>query len=330
MRRSLVTVAAAALLALGTGCAGATGATDPDDVPADLSRALPAHESGPAQASPSASPKCDDADQSYAPLPSLPDPATFADGTTLAQIRDRGRLIVGTAGDKPLLSVRNPRTGQLEGIDIELAKAMAEAILGDAGRVEFRTMPYGGREKALIEGDVDLVAHSMTMTCDRWQRVGFSAEYYRDGQRLLVREDSAVQEIEDLAETGGSVCVAKGTTTIEEVRRRQVENVVAVADAADCLAYFQRDEVDAITSNVLILAGYQLQDGYARIVGERLSDEPIALGFRKDDVEFIRYANRVLADLRENGSLERIFTQRMRDTGVQPDLGTPGYGRGEG
>lgn len=123
--------------------------------------------------------------------------------------------------------------------------------------------------------------------------------------------------------------MAKGTTTIDQLRALKVRNIVAVDDAADCLAYFQRDEVDAITSNVLILAGYQLQDRYAKIVGRRLSEEPIALGFRKDDVEFIRYVNTVLAGMREDGSLEKIFTERMRATGVEPDLGQPVYGRAE-
>jgi polar amino acid transport system substrate-binding protein len=326
VKRGLGLVLAAVLLG---GCGVNTAATDPEDVPTALSRALPTPETA-STAAASTSPKCDNAASSYDPLPKVLTPEQFPAKSTLARIRARGRLIVGTAGDKPLLSVRNPQTGQLQGIDIEIAKAMAKAILGDTNAVEFRTITYGAREQALTDGKVDLVAHSMTMTCDRWQRVGFSAEYYRDGQRLLVRSDSRVKQVEDLARSGGSVCVATGTTTIDNLRRLGVRNIVAVDDAADCLAYFQRDEVDAITSNVLILLGYQLQDKYAKIVGRPLSDEPIALGFRKDDVEFIRFANAVLARMRADGSLQRIFTTAMAGLGEKPNLGEPVYGRAEG
>jgi len=328
----VVPVALTVLVLIGA-CGTVGPEPDPDPVPTERSRALPTIESSTGADRPAArtaQPDCGGAQNSYDPLPNLPAAQRFPDGSTLARIRDRGRLIVGTAGDKPLLSVRNPQTGALEGIDIELARAMAQAVLGDPEAVEFRTIPYGAREQALISGDVDMVAHSMTMTCDRWQRVGFSAEYYRDAQRLLVRTDSTVDQVEDLDPAGATVCVAEGTTTIDQLHRLGVRNIVPVIDAADCLAYFQRDEVDAITSNELILLGYLQQDRYAKIVGRELSDEPIALAFRSEDVDFIRYANTVLADLRRSGRLERIFRDRMSGMGVEPNLGAPHYGRNAG
>lgn len=159
-----------ALITTSAGCAGPTGAIDPENVPTELSRAMPAVETATPSLS-GAAPSCQNAASSYDPLAKLPASADFTKGSTLAEIRDRGRLIVGTAGDKRLLSVRDPRTGDLEGIDIEIAKAVAKAILGDPEAIEFRTITYGDRERVLVDDEVDMVAHSMTMTCDRWTRV---------------------------------------------------------------------------------------------------------------------------------------------------------------
>lgn len=267
---------------------------------------------------------CDPA-ASYRPPAKLPSPDDLPVGSTMAEIKARGRLIVGTAGDKPLLAVRDPETGTLEGIDIDLAREVSRAIFGDPNQIEFRTITYAAREPALIAGDVDLVAHSMTMTCDRWQRVGFSTVYYRDGQRVLVRSDSPAEEVEDLADS--TICVARGTTTIDNLRRLGVTNLVAVDDAADCLALFQRDEVDAITSNEIILLGYQQQDRYAKIIGRDLSDEPRGLAFAREDVDFIRFVNAVLDRRRADGTLERILKSRLDQFDVPVSVEKPTYRR---
>ena len=248
----------------------------------------------------------------------------------MARIAERGRLVVGTAGDKPLLAARDAR-GELQGIDVDLAREVARAILGSPDRVEFRTIPYAGREPALRERQVDMVAHSMTMTCDRWERISFSSTYYRDGQRVLVRSDAPVKEIEDLS--GSRICVARGTTTIDNLNRLAVPGleIVSVLDAADCLVLFQDGEVDAITSNEIILRGYLTQDPYAAIVGRDLSDEPRGLAFHEADVDLVRFTNAVLAGLRRDGRLAEILQRHLRAVGVtvgrDVTVPVPVYGR---
>lgn len=273
---------------------------------------------------PSSAADCNPA-ASYDPLPSLPTPSTLPAGSTMAKIRAKGRLIVGTAGDKPLLAARDPRTGLLQGIDIELSREVARAIFGDPNKIEFRTITYADRLPALADGRVDMVAHSTTMTCDRWQQVGFSSAYYRDGQKILVRSDSPAKEVEDLKTA--KICVATGTTTIDNLRRLGVQNIKAVADAADCLALFQRDEVDAITSNTIILLGYQQQDPYAKIIGRNLSDEPRGLAFPRENVDFIRFVNALLERMRTDGTLEKILQNSLAPLKVPVSVEKATYGR---
>jgi polar amino acid transport system substrate-binding protein len=246
-------------------------------------------------------------------------------GSTMARIAARGRLIVATAGDKPLVAARDPRTGDLAGIDIDLSREVARAIFGDPGRVEFRTVTYSAREPLLRTGQVDMVAHTMTINCDRLQRVSFSAEYYRDGQRIMVRSDSTVRQVEDL--TGQRVCVAKGTTTIENLRRFPGVVVVAVDDAADCQVLFERGEVEAVTSNEVVLHGYTVQDPYARIVGRNLTSEPRGLAVPQGEVDMVRFLNAVLARLRADGTLARILRSHLPDVDLAAVLRPPAYGR---
>ena len=60
------------------------------------------------------------------------------------------------------------------------------------------------RIPSLTEGDVDIVARNMTITCDRWKQIAFSTEYYRAGQKILVRKGSKAKRITDLTASGSA------------------------------------------------------------------------------------------------------------------------------
>ncbi len=124
--------------------------------------------------------------QSYAPQGALPGPGALPAGSTMAKIRKRGRLIAGVSADTLLLGARNPVTGQIEGFDIDVLQAVAEAIFGDPDKVELRVITAADRIPLLQDGSVDIVARNMTITCDRWKQIAFCAEYYRAGQKVLV------------------------------------------------------------------------------------------------------------------------------------------------
>ena len=112
------------------------------------------------------------------------------------------------SADTYLLGSRNPFTGKIEGFDIDMVKAMAKAILGDENAYELRVITAAQRIPSLQNGSVDMVARNMTITCDRWTQIGFSTEYYRAGQKILVRRGSKATTLADLA--GQRVCAPNG------------------------------------------------------------------------------------------------------------------------
>jgi polar amino acid transport system substrate-binding protein len=244
--------------------------------------------------------------QSRRPAGALPPPGRMPAGSYLAQIQRRGRLLVGTSQDTLLFSSRNPFTGKVEGFDVDVAREIARAIFGDPDKIQIVVTTNPNRIPYVRAGTVDLVAKTMTITCERWRSVDFSTVYYEAGQRVLVSTESPVTGIEDLA--GKRVCAATGSTSLTTLQGLTPKVVpVAVAKQSDCLVAFQRNKVDAISIDDTLLAGLAAQDPYAKIVGDRITEEPYGLAMSQDHPEFTRFVNAVLARCRADGTWQRIY-----------------------
>ncbi|MEP6649811.1 MAG: glutamate ABC transporter substrate-binding protein [Lapillicoccus sp.] len=277
--------------------------------------------SGTATAAPAA---CDNATQSYDPLPSLTGDAA---NNAVAAIRKNDRLRVGVSADSLLLASRNPLTGQIEGFDIDMAKAVAQAILGNPDKIELIVIPASDRIPALKENRVDIVARNMTMTCARWQDIAFSAEYYLSGLKILVPKGSDVTSLTQLP--GKKVCAPAGTSTLDFVKATAGVIPVPAATHTGCLVLFQNGNVDAIAGDDTVLAGLVAQDPYASVPAmDRLTSEPYGIGVNKDQKDLVRYVNRVLetvkADGRWKASYDRWFLPRLKVEAQPPQ---PVYGR---
>lgn len=307
-------LAAAALLAVVLGgCA--------TQAPADLSAAPAPAAAAPAPAAVPAATECEDATTSYAPTTGTEIPA----GSTMAAIRDRGFLLVGVSADTLRMGARNPFTGQIEGFDIDVARQVAQAILGDPDAIRFRVITAGDRIPVLQAHEVDLVARAFTMNCERWADIAFSAEYFTAGQKVLVSTESDAQGIEDLA--GQRVCAPEGTTTLERLDEYDVESVGARTHSA-CLALFQQGRVDAITGDDTVLAGFVAQDPYARVVGEAFSAEPYGVGVAADQVDLVRFVNAVLDGMKADGTWAQTYDRWLGEAlGPAPAPPTSVYGR---
>jgi len=129
-----------------------------------------------------------------------------------------------------------------------------------------------------------------------------------------VRKDSTARGIQDLG--GKKVCTTAGSTAIPHLNAVPSKPVPYIlADFTDCLVAFQNGEVDAIATDDAILAGLAAQDPYAKIIGDRFSDEPYGIGSALGHPEFTRFVNGVLDQMRANGNL---------DAAVQPVADFPG------
>ncbi|TIC88182.1 glutamate ABC transporter substrate-binding protein [Nocardioides sp. GY 10113] len=238
-------------------------------------------------------------------------------GAALARIRKADRLVVGVSADTLLMGSRNPETNRIEGFDIDLAQRIADEV---GVPLQLRVISAADRIPLLQGGDLDLVVRNMTINCDRWTQVAFSAEYYHSGQKVLLRSDLAkgYNGPADLA--GVTVCAPAGTTSIQNIQDEEPEaEAVAAVNHTGCLVKFQQGEVDAITGDDVVLAGLAAQDPYALVPQQRaFTAEPYGVAANSKDVDLVAFVNAVLQDYLADGGWRRSY-----DRWLGPYLGAP-------
>ncbi|MDT5242454.1 MAG: polar amino acid transport system substrate-binding protein, partial [Mycobacterium sp.] len=266
---------------------------------------------------------CDEPEASLRPGP-LPSPGAMPPGSTMAEIAKRGRLIVGVDQNTYFFGSRNPASGQPEGFDIDLAKEIARRIFGDPDRIDPRVVDASQRESALQSGLVDLVVRTYTINCARKESVDFSTVYYYAHQRILAAKGSGLHSAADLS--GKRVCAVSGTTSLSRLFALNPRpTLLEVSTWTDCLVLFQQGQVDAISTDDVVLAGLAMQDPNVDVVGPDMSVEPYGVGVKKENSDLVRFVNAVLEQIRDDGTWERLYDAHLRSFGPSPGPPTAKY-----
>jgi len=224
----------------------------------------------------------------------------------LADIKQKGEVVIGVRVAEPNSFV-DPKTGEMVGYEVDIAKAVAGAM---GVKPVFKPLASAARIPQLQQGNVDILAASLTHNKEREAQVDFSLTMLVTGQRVLVITPSNVRDLPDLA--GKKVLAVKGGTE-ETNLRKAVPNVDIV-------------DVDTIPQAVLALqhgkaVGYvadesSLANDYAEFGGGRkdyailptnVSTEPLALGIRKGEKGVKTAVDDTLRALEKSGEAEKIF-----------------------
>ena len=318
MRARVVT----ALLALALALAGCGSSTPPAPVTVSPVEAWPAGAQQVTTAPVAGDADCDP-EASLRPGP-LPSPGAMPPGSTMAAIAERGRLIVGVDQNTNLFGFRNPASGQPEGFDIDLAREIARHIFGDPDRIQFRVVDATQRESFLQSGLVDIVVRTYTITCDRKQSVDFSTVYYYAHQRILAAKGSGIDSAAALS--GKRVCAVSGTTSLSRLFALDPRPTLLGASTwTDCLLLLQQGQVDAISTDDVVLHGLARQDPTVEVVGPSMSVEPYGVGVKKENSDLVRFVNGVLEQMRDDGTWERLYEARLRSLGPSPGPPTARY-----
>ena len=231
----------------------------------------------------------------------------FASGTTMAELSEAGSITIGTKFDQPLFGLRGP-SGDPEGFDVEIGKIVA-AKLGIAPEdIEWKETTSANRETFIQNGQVDIVVATYTINDERKELVSFAGPYFNAGQMIMVLEDNEdIAGPDDLA--GKKVCSVEGSTPAENMRTEFPEAELVLTDAyANCLEPLRNGQVDAVTTDNVILSGYVDQnEGEFKLAGDTFTEEPYGIGLEKDDAEFRDWINDVLEESYEDGSWEEAW-----------------------
>ena len=316
-------VALAALLVL-TACASSVAS------PLSLHAGPPPSTTAPSTTTTTSPPGCTDPTPSWRPLQQMPAYGAMPPNTFEETILKRGYLKAGVSGDTYGFGYVDPATLQLQGFDVEILKEIATAIFGRSDSTVLRLIPITiPQVTSAINSDlVDIVAHTMTITCGRRAGLDFSSVYLLAHQRLLVGNESGITSLGQLA--GKKVCAAAGTTSINNIKKQAPAAIpVPVASETDCLVQFQTGKVDAISTDDTILVGMVKQDHYSHVVGPFIAREPYGLAISLAHPEFTQFVNGVLARILSGGTdgiLARLYATALTvNTNDVPLPGPPKY-----
>ena len=225
----------------------------------------------------------------------------FPEGSTMARLAEAGSITVGTKFDQPLFGLVGP-DGTPVGFDVEIAKIVASELGISEDGIEWVETISANREPFIQDGQVDIVVATYTINDDRKQIVDFAGPYYVAGQTIMVLEsNSDINGPDDLA--GKTVCSVEGSTPAENIRTNYPDAELSLTGAySDCLEPLRNGQVDALTTDNVILSGFVDQNpGEFKLVGEPFTEEPYGIGLSKGDDEFRDFINDVLEESYEDG-----------------------------
>jgi polar amino acid transport system substrate-binding protein len=236
----------------------------------------------------------------------------------MATIKARGSLIAGVDLNSYHFGYLNPLNGRVEGFDIDMLHAISAAIFGNPNQIRYVSVSSDQRIPAIQSGEVDIVAHTMTITCDRLKQVDFSTVYLDPTQKVLVPRNSPARNLVDLA--GKKVCAAAGSTSLTFIRSfvtigatqpfgntKPAIPTVVVPYWSDCLVLLEEGKVAAVSTDDNILAGLKAQDPATKIIGGPLASQPYGLAISQQHPDFVRFVNAVLAKMRADGQWAAIY-----------------------
>lgn len=231
----------------------------------------------------------------------------FDAGTTMAKLADKGSITIGTKFDQPLFGLRGP-SGEPEGFDVEIGKIIAAKLGIAPDKITWTETVSANREPFIQDGKVDIVVATYTINDDRKQVVDFAGPYFSAGQTILVKEDNSdINGPDDLA--GKTVCSVEGSTPAANIEENYPDAKLELTDAyGNCLEPLRNDQVDAITTDNVILAGFVDQnEGEFKLVGEPFTEEPYGIGLKKGDDDFRTFINDVLEESYDNGDWDKAW-----------------------
>ncbi len=225
----------------------------------------------------------------------------FPEGSTMARLADAGSITIGTKFDQPLFGLVGPDEVP-EGFDVEIGKIIAAELgLDPDSDIEWTETVSANREDFIAGGEVDIVVATYTINDTRKERVSFAGPYYSAGQSILTLVDNEdIQGPDDLA--GKRVCTVTGSTPEANLLENFPDTeVVPFGTYAECIEPLRQGQVDAISTDNVILAGFAADNPDLEVRGEPFTEEPYGIGLALEDTEFRTWINDVLEEIYADG-----------------------------
>ncbi|MCU6481949.1 glutamate ABC transporter substrate-binding protein [Arthrobacter sp. A2-55] len=247
-------------------------------------------------------------------------------GSTMEKIKQRGKLIVATALDAPLVSQQDPSDPQkVNGFDADLAKMLAVYITGKPN-VEWVPSASETREALLANGTVDVVFSTYTITTKRAEQVDFAGPYFMSGLAVAVKADNnTIKGIDDLG--GKNVIVQTGTPSVSEVPAKQPSaKIMPFATTPQGVQALTQGRGDAYVQDYVLLASQSASNKDIKVVGAPFTAEPYGIGLKHNDAAFKTFVNNWLTVIEKKGLWTQVWKNTLGSVGDSPAPTPPAIG----
>ncbi|MEU6236179.1 glutamate ABC transporter substrate-binding protein [Kitasatospora sp. NPDC047058] len=238
-------------------------------------------------------------------------PPSGEDGPAVKAIKAKRSLVIGIDLNSYRWGARNPNTGQLEGFDIDLARAIGTAIMGDPDKVVLKSVPTADRVQFIKDGKVDLIVRTMTITCKRMEDVAFSRPYFNISQRVVVPKSSPAKNLDE-ALKDRTVCAAAGSSAVEALKGRPVRQLVTPENNLDCLVLMQLGKVEATMTDDVLAASQAAQDQTVRVVDGEIQPGVMGVAMLRTSPDLTARVNQVLADYYASGGWRGAYDRWLK------------------
>ena len=235
-------------------------------------------------------------------------------------------LRIGVKADQPGLGLRQA-DGRFVGFDVDVATYVAAKLGVAPDHITFVPVTSKIRETVLENGSVDMVVATYSITPERDRKVTFAGPYYMAHQDTMVRADeTAIHTVHDLK--GKRLCQAAGSNSWKRVTQELGIPAILVSapSYSVCAAMLLAGELDAVSTDDLILAGFAAHDGSeVRILNAPFSDERYGIGLKKGDLSGCEAINRAISQMYLDGTAARLLRKWFGQTRLQLDSYVPQF-----
>ena len=213
-----------------------------------------------------------------------------ASADTLESVKKNGHVKCGVTTGLPGFSAADEK-GVWRGIDVDVCRGVAAAVLGDANKVKYTPLTAKERFTALQSGEIDMLSRNTTWTLTRDASLGlnFTGTNYYDGQGFMVKKDLGIKSALEL--DGAAICIQAGTTTelnlADYFKSHNMKYRAVTYDSSDqTIKGFEAGRCDVLTSDQSQLYALRIKlakPEEAVVLPEIISKEPLGPVVRQGD-----------------------------------------------
>ena len=231
---------------------------------------------------------------------------------TWARIQREGLIRVGMDASWPPFEYIDGSTGQIVGLDVDLARAIGQRL---GVEVELVNVGFDSLYDALYVGRFDAIVSALPYDPLLYGDVAYSISYFNAGQVLVVRADETeINETNDLSGKRLGVELASEGDVVSRRLQKKIEDLSlqSYMTSRDVLRALKEDEVKAAVVDAVSAYQFIATEGGVQVVGDPLTDELYVVAVRLDSPLLLKAISEALVELREDGALERLQKKWFR------------------